>query len=125
MIGNEYLQELYKFSDRDTSINQLLEFLRGNDKEFIDSLATSIDLDHCTKEELAYLTIVTALIDYNLQINNLPIPLWIRDSRLNFVKPFFYSSRLNDFEKVRLLYTSPAPFKARNVYFDVAGLHRV
>ena len=125
MIGNEYLQELYKFSDRDTSLNQLLEFFKGNDKEFLESLVTSIDLDHCTKEELEYLTIVTALIDYNLQINNLPIPSWIRDSRLNFVKPFYHSSRLSDFEKVRLLYTCPAPFKARNVYFDLAGLRRV
>ncbi len=125
MIGNRYLQELYRYSDRDTSINQLLELLKSRDKEFLESLVEPVELDSCSNEELEFLIIVTSLIDYSLQSLDLPIPSWIRDSKLSFNKPFYYSRRLSDFEKVRLLYTCTAPFKARNVYFDLAGIDRV
>ncbi len=33
--------------------------------------------------------------------------------------------RITDFEKVKLQYTNPGPFKARNVYFDLEGIERV
>lgn len=125
MIGNEYLRELYRYPDRDAGMSQLLEFLKGKDKEFLQSLEEPIDLEKCSKDELDYLIMATALIDYSLQVNDLPVPSWIRDDRLRFHKPVFYASRLSDFERVRLLYTSPAPFKARNVYFDLAGISRV
>ena len=31
MIGNKYLQELFAYPDKDTSINQLLELLKSKD----------------------------------------------------------------------------------------------
>ena len=125
MIGNPFLRAFCESSDRDTGINQLLELLHNQDSVFIESLTEPVELDRCTEEELCYLTIVSALIDYYLQRHGLPVPPWIRDSRLSFAKPFFYSRRLSDLEKVRLLYSCPAPFKARNVYFDPAGICRV
>lgn len=125
MIGNKYLQALFEYPDRDTALNQLLEFLKSRDKSFIEALQEPVDLDKCTTEEILYLTIASALIDYYLQIQSMDVPKWIRDERLNFDKPYYYSKRLSDFDKFKLLYTNPAPFKARNVYFDLDGISRV
>ena len=125
MIGNEYLHELCHYPDRDASLNQLLELLERTDRVFIESLNVPVDLDKCTEDELHYLTIASALIDHLLQKKSLPVPTWLRDQRLAFAKPFYYSTRISDFEKVRLLFTSPGPFQARNVFFDLAGISRV
>jgi len=32
---------------------------------------------------------------------------------------------LTDFEKVKLQFSNPAPFRRRNVYFELEGLQRV
>lgn len=125
MIGNSYLRELFQCPDRDASINQLLELIEHQDKDFIESLISPMELDTCSNEELQFMTIISALLDYKLQVHGVPVPAWIRDSRLCFAKPFYYTNRLSDFERVKLLYSCPAPFKARNVYFDLAGLIRV
>lgn len=125
MIGNERLQELFDYPDEDTSLNQLLELLKRKETSFIDSLAEPVDLDSCNDKEIEYLTKVSALIDYYLQIHGMEVPDWIRDAKLRFDKPYYHSSRINDFEKLRLLYTNPAPFRARNVYFDLHGIQRV
>lgn len=60
-----------------------------------------------------------------MQLNDLEVPDWLRDKRLSFEKPYFHSKRINDFEKVKLQYTNPAPFKARNAYFDLHGIERI
>lgn len=126
MIGNRYLQDLFNYSDEDTSLNQLLELLKYKDMKFINSLNNeTIDLNLCTDEELIYLTKISALIDYYLQIHNLEIPNWLRDERLQFARPYYHSKRISDFEKLKLQYTSTSPFKARNVYFDFDGIQRV
>lgn len=126
MIGNKYLQELFNYSDEDTSINQLLELLQYKDIDFINSLIYEpINIDLCNNEEIKYITKVSALIDYYLQINDIEVPNWIRDKRLQFDKPYYHSNRINDFEKFKLQYTNPAPFKARNVYFDLDGIQRI
>lgn len=125
MIGNKYLKALYNYPDEDTSLNQLLELLRYKDMKFIDSLNESVSLDLCNEDEIKYLTKVSALIDYCLQIHELEVPDWLRDNRLRFSKPYYHSKRINDFEKFRLQYTCPGPFKARNVYFDLHGIQRV
>ena len=39
-----------------------------------------------------------------------------RDERLVFKEPYYYSKRLSDFEKVKLQFSNPAPFRRRNVY---------
>ncbi|NLN86793.1 MAG: hypothetical protein GX133_04185 [Syntrophomonadaceae bacterium] len=125
MIGNEYLRALFDYPDEDTSLNQLLELLKCKEIRFIDSLGKPVDIDSCNDEEIEYLTKVSALIDYYLQIQGIDVPEWIRDERLRFDKPYYHSSRISDFEKLRLLYTNPAPFRARNVYFDLHGIQRV
>ncbi|NLJ59877.1 MAG: hypothetical protein GX338_02890 [Firmicutes bacterium] len=126
MIGNSYLQGLFEYTDEDTSLNQLLELLAYKDAKFIDSLWNEpVDPDSCTEEEIVYLTKVSALIDYYLQVHGMEVPDWLRDERLCFEKPYYHSKRLSDFEKVRLIYTNPAPFRARNVYFDLEGIKRV
>ena len=126
MIGNSYLQGLFEYTDEDTSLNQLLELLTYKDTKFIDSLWNEpVDPDSCTEEEIVYLTKASALIDYYLQIHRIEVPDWLRDERLCFEKPYYHSKRLSDFEKVRLIYTNPAPFRARNVYFDLEGIKRV
>lgn len=125
MIGNEYLRALFDYPDEDTSLNQLLELLKCKEIRFIDSLGKAVDIDSCNDEEIEYLTKVSALIDYYLQIQGIDVPEWIRDERLRFDKPYYHSSRISDFEKLRLLYTNPAPFRARNVYFDLHGIQRV
>lgn len=125
MIGNEYLRALFDYPDEDTSLNQLLELLKCKEIRFIDSLGKPVDIDSCNDEEIKYLTKVSALIDYYLQIQGIDVPEWIRDERLRFDKPYYHSSRISDFEKLRLLYTNPAPFRARNVYFDLHGIQRV
>ncbi|HHX26876.1 MAG TPA: hypothetical protein GX721_09445 [Firmicutes bacterium] len=126
MIGNSYLQGLFEYTDEDTSLNQLLELLTYKDTKFIDSLWNEpVDPDSCTEEEIVYLTKASALIDYYLQIHGIEVPDWLRDERLCFEKPYYHSKRLSDFEKVRLIYTNPAPFRARNVYFDLEGIKRV
>jgi hypothetical protein len=126
MIGNSYLQGLFEYPDEDMSLNQLLELLAYKDTKFIDSLWDEpIDLDSCTEEEIVYLTKASALIDYYLQVHGMEAPDWLRDERLCFEKPYYCSKRLSDFEKVRLIYTNPAPFRARNVYFDLEGIKRV
>ncbi len=125
MIGNEYLQALFNYEDEDTSLNQLLELLKYKDMKFIISLKESVDIELCTYDEKRYLTKVSALIDYYLQINDIEVPDWIRDEKLMFDKPYFHPRRISDFEKLRLQYTNPSPFKARNVYFDLDGIMRI
>ena len=125
MIGNERLQELFDYPDEDTSLNQLLELLKRKETSFIDSLTEPVDLESCNDKEIEYLTKVSALIDYYLQSHGIEVPDWIRGEKLRFAKPYYHSSRINDFEKLRLLYTNPAPFRARNVYFDLHGIQRV
>ncbi len=126
MIGNSYLQSLYDYPDEDTSLNQLLEFLKSKDGNFMRSLKNElIDINLCKDEEIKFLTKVAALIDYYLQINNIEAPDWLRNEKLIFDKPYFHSKRISDFEKVKLQYTNPAPFKTRNVYIDLEGIKRV
>lgn len=125
MIGNDYLQALFNYPDEDTSLNQLLELLKYKDTEFVNSLKKPVNLELCTQEELIYLTKASSLIDYYLQIHGIDIPEWLRDKKLSFDTPYYHSKRISDFEKVKLQYTNPSPFKARNVYFDLDGISRV
>ncbi len=125
MIGNSYLQNLCDYPDEDTSINQLLELLKSQDTNFIDSLYEEFDLELCTEKELNYLTKISALIDYSLQLINKVVPNWLRDEKLCFDKPYYYAKNISDFEKIRLQYTCPAPFKTRNIYFDIESIGRV
>jgi hypothetical protein len=125
MIGNRYLQSLFEYPDEDTGLNQLLELLKSKEKSFLDSLYEPVDLDECDDREIRFLILVSALIDYYLQLHCIGVPDWIRDKRLAFGKPYYHSKRISDFEKVRLLYTNPAPMKARNVYFDPEAIQRV
>lgn len=125
MIGNKYLQLLFDYQDEDTSLNQLLEMLKYKDAEFIESLNNPVNLELCTDQELIYLTKVSSLIDYYLQLHDIEVPKWLRDEKLSFDKPYYHSKRISDFEKVKLQYTNPSPFKTRNVYFDLDGINRV
>ncbi|MCD5407155.1 MAG: hypothetical protein LRZ99_05645 [Desulfotomaculum sp.] len=126
MIGNKYLQVLFKCPDEDTSLNQLLELLKSKDMKFIDSLTHKpVNTNFCKDVEIEYLTKASALIDYHLQLHFIEVPSWLRDDKLSFKKPYYHSRRISDFDKVKLLYTSPAPFSARNVYFDLDGIKRV
>ena len=94
--------------------------------DFINSLINEpITLDLCTADEIKYLTKVLALIDYYLQIHSIEVPDWLRDEKLQFDKPYYHPKRISDFKKFKLQYTNPAPFKARNVYFDLDGIGRV
>ena len=103
MIGNKYLQTLFNYPDEDTSLNQLLEMLKYKDMKFIDSLINPVDIDLCSKEEIIYLTKISALIDYYLQMHNIKVPNWIRNEKLQFDKPYYHSKRISDFEKLKLL----------------------
>lgn len=125
MIGNKYLQGLFEYPDEDTSLNQLLELLKSRDKKFIDSLYVPVNIDICNDKEIRYLTLVSALIDYCLQIYGLDVPNWLRDEKLSFDEPYYHSRRISEFDKVKLQYTNPAPLRARNVYFDLEGIKRV
>lgn len=125
MIGNKYLQDLFEYPDEDTSLNQLLELLKSKDTKFIDSLYKPVNIDKCSDEELRYLTKASALIDYYLQIHGIEVPSWLRNEKLSFSKPYYHPKRISDFEKFKLQYTNPAPFKARNVYFDLEGIGRI
>lgn len=126
MIGNKYLQALFEYPDEDTSLNQLLELIKSKDMKFIESLKYEpVDVGLCNDEEIRYLTLVSALIDYYLQLYGMEVSDWLRDKKLSFDKPYYHSRRIRDFDKVKLLYTNPAPFRARNVYFDLQGIKRV
>ena len=126
MIGNKYIQNLFNYSEEDTSLNQLLELLKYKNMKFIKSLSEQVvDIDLCTEEEVEFLTKISALIDYYLQIHEIEVPDWLRDDRLEFSRPYYHSKRLSDFEKFKLQYTNPGPFRRRNVYFDLDGIGRV
>lgn len=126
MIGNKYLDELFNYPDIDSSINQLLEFLKYKDPNFICSLKKEyVNLDLCTYDEIKYLTIISGLIDYYFQIHELEIPKWIRDERLQFNRPYYHVKRINDFDKFKLQVDSPSPFRRRNTYFDLDSIVRV
>jgi len=126
MIGNRFLRELYGIADENQSLCQLLEYLTYRDQEFLDSLESEpVDPDSCNSFELQYLTKASALIDYFLQLHRITVPSWLRDDKLTFETPYYYSKRLTDFEKFRLIYTSPGPFRRRNVFFELEGLRRV
>lgn len=126
MIGNKYIEELFNYSDEDTSINQLLELLKYKDPNFICSLKKEpINLELCTLGEMRYLTKISGLIDYYFQIHELEIPKWIRDERLQFDRPYYHLKRINDFDKFKLQIQSPSPFKRRNTYFDLDAIGRV
>ena len=97
-----------------------------NDKGFIESIFEyPVNLDNCNSKEIFFLTLTAAIIDYFFQINEIDIPEWIRDERLVFQEPYYYSKRLTDFEKIKLQFSNPAPFRRRNVYFELEGLQRI
>lgn len=123
MIGNKYLKSLYHYPDVDTSINQLLELLASKDQR--ESLAVPLEITALNEAERHYLTIIFAVIDHQLQLSQLAVPNWIRDRVFCFDQPYFHSKRLSDFEKVKIQYTVPDPFWARQVYLDPDGLKRV
>ena len=125
MIGNKYLQELFECPDEDSALNQLLELLKSKDAKLMDSLDRPVDLNLCNNEEIIFLTKVAALVDYYLQLHGIKVPAWIRDEKLEFDRPYYHSQRLSDFEKFRLQYTNPSPFKTRNVYFDLKSIERI
>lgn len=125
MIGNRFLKELYEIKDEDTGLNILLETLKRKDQEFINSLNYPVDIGRCNEKEIRFLTIACSLIDYYLQEAGIDIPEWLRDSRLCFDKPYYWPSRLSDLEKLKLMISCPATFRARNVYFDLGGIHRI
>lgn len=126
MIGNRYLQELFNYTDEDASFNQLLEFLKYKDTIFIESLySETVNIDLCNEKEIEYLTKAAALIDYYLQKHGIEVPDWLRSNKLIFDNPYFHSRRISDFDKIKLQYTVPAPFKIRNVYFDLNGIERI
>ncbi len=125
MIGNRFLQDLCDYPDEDTSINQLLELLKSKDKNFLNSLQEEIDFSLCTEKELIYLTKISALIDYSLQLINMEVPDWLRSEKLCFSKPYYYSKKISDFDKIRLQYSCPSPFRIRNIYFDIESIKRV
>ena len=125
MIGNKYLQELFECPDEDSALNQLLELLKSKDTKLMDSLDRPVDLNLCNNEEIIFLTKVAALVDYYLQLHGIKVPAWIRDEKLEFERPYYHSQRLSDFEKFKLQYTNPSPFKIRNVYFDPKGIGRI
>ena len=125
MIGNKYLQTLFNYPDEDTSLNQLLEMLKYKDLKFIESLINPVDIDLCSEEEIIYLTKISALIDYYLQMHNIKVPNWIRNEKLQLDKPYYHSKRISDFEKLKLQYSNPSPFRIRNVYFDLDGIERI
>ncbi len=121
MIGNKYLQALFDYHDEDNSLNQLLEMLKYKEAEFIESLNDPVELELCTDQELGYLTKVSTLIDFYLQTHKIDGPDWLRDEKLSFDTPYYHPKRISDFEKIKLQYTNPSPFKNRNVYFDLDG----
>jgi hypothetical protein len=125
MIGNRHLAELYEAVDEDTAFNQVMEMIISNDYEFIESLNKLVDISLCEAEELIFLTKVAAIIDYYLQIVGKVVPQWLRDEMLSFELSYYHSRRISDFEKIRLIYTCPAPFRSRNAYFDFDALTRV
>ena len=125
MIGNKHLQEFYNYNDEDASLNQILELLKYKNTDFIDSLKKPIDIKLCNSGEINYLVKTSAIIDYYLQLHDIEVPQWIRNHKLKFKKPYYHSKRISDIEKIKLIYTNPAPFRARNVYFDLNGLERV
>ena len=126
MIGNKHLEELFNYQDEEASINQLLEFLKYKDPDFIYSLKKEyVNLDLCTYDEIKYLTIISGLIDYYFQIHELEIPKWIRDERLQFNRPYYHVKRINDFDKFKLQIENPSPFRRRNTYFDLDSIVRV
>lgn len=125
MIGNKYLRELFESPDEDSALNQLLELLKSKNAKLMDSLDRPMDLNLCKDEEIIFLTKVVALVDYYLQLHGIKVPAWIRDEKLEFDRPYYHSQRLSDFEKFRLQYTNPSPFKTRNVYFDLKGIERI
>lgn len=91
MIGNKYLQTLFNYPDEDTRFNHLLEMLKYKDMKFIESLINpDFDIDLCS-EEIIYLTKISALIDYYLQMHNIKVPNWIRNEKLQFDKPYYHS----------------------------------
>lgn len=119
MIGNRYLDQFYKDFDEGTCLNQLLQLLKSKDKGFIKSLTTDpIEVDLLNESECFFITKVSALIDYNLQAHGIVVPLWLRHPKIR-------RKRLSDFEKIRLIYASPAPFRNRNVYFDLEAIKRM
>lgn len=126
MIGNSYLRALYSYCDEDTSISQLLEFLKSKDSEFIGSLEQEpVEPDSLDDNEVIFLTKVSALIDYYLQMHGIEVPPWLRHPKLRFKYPYYHRKRISDFDKVRLIYSTPAPFRNRNVYFDLDDIVRV
>lgn len=125
MIGNKYIKSLFAYEDEDLALSHLLEMLKFDDKDFISSLYSALDINLCNKEEIEFLTKVAAITDYYLQLKNKEVPRWLRDSRLEFDTPYYHSKRISDFEKFRLQYSLPAPFRNRNVYFDLHSLIRV
>lgn len=125
MIGNKFLNSLYAYPDLDTGINQLLELLLTKDEAFLESLYVPLTVAALDDDERHYLTIVSAIIDYHLQLYKMDVPTWLRNEALCFDKPYFHSKRISNFDRVKLQYTVPGPFRRRNVYMDLEGIKRI
>ncbi len=125
-MQNKYLLQLYIISDRDSALNQLLEYLHQWDHDFIKSLHEKPEkFELLDSQEVVFLIQATAILDYKLQEMNLPIPMWIRDKHYRFKQPVAYSRLFYHKTVEDALQDSPEAFKSRNIYFDINGLHRV
>jgi hypothetical protein len=77
MIGNKYIQSLFAYEDEDLALSQLLEMLKFDDKDFINSLNSALDINLCNVEEIEFLTKVAAITDYYLQMKSKEVPSWL------------------------------------------------
>lgn len=126
MIGNEYLKKIFEYCDENHALNHLLDLIKKSDDKFIQSIKDNPpDLDFCNQGELNFLIKVASIIDYKFQLKGIEVPDWLRDARLEYDKPYFHSRRICNIDKIKLIGKSPAPFRNRNVYFELESLERI
>ncbi len=124
MTGLDLIRS-YNQNDLSWSMNQFIDDFKADMNAFYEKISLEPNLIEITKEEMIQVTVLVALTDYLLQINNLFVPTWIRSKLFQLEEPLFVSRSYDDANYIRMLYQTPAPFRARNIFVKREGLDRI
>ncbi len=124
MTGLDLIKS-YNQNDLEWSMNQFIDDFKADTHAFYEKISLEPNLIEITKEETIQVTVLVALTDYLLQINNLFVPSWVRSKLFQLEEPLFVSRSYDDADHIRLLYQTPAPFRARNIFVKREGMDRI
>lgn len=127
MITNSKLDYLYKNYNLNSAMCELLDAIRNNRKDWIDSLNTeAVLIKELSEDEFLFVTIMIATIEYQYIMTKRSVPNWVKNKEYTLKDPYFFDEGMSDIQRLKLfLFESPVPFQNRNIFVHRSGLERM